>query len=137
MRRTTLLALSFMFAAAWSHDSARAQSSASPPVSIAPPDASPPLARARNSRTPPAASGRETSPPVIGGLPSAPNPAADYDGFSVGADGDNDAPSQVTPTARSRAAKGFRSNADTGGQSSIDQDDEALKRRLTICRDCK
>jgi len=73
-----------------------------------------------------------------------PNPAADYDGFSVGTVDDNDASSQVTPPVRSRAAKGSKSNStsnpDTnglGGQSSVDQEDEALKRKLTICKNCK
>jgi hypothetical protein len=62
----------------------------------------------------------------------APNPAADYDGFSASTD-DNDAPSQVTPPARSRAANGSGLDA----QSLVDQEDEALKRKLTICQKCK
>lgn len=67
-----------------------------------------------------------------------PNPAADYDGFS--AVDDNDTPSQVTPPVRSRAAKSSVPNSDTKGnaaQQLIDQDDEALKRKLTICKNCK
>lgn len=149
MRRTTLMALSLFFVCAWSLESARGQTSATPPVSLAPPHASPPHnaktakpkgepALVTNNRTPPAAAGREPSPPVIGGPAATPNPAADYDGFSAGADDDNDAPSQVTPSARSRAAKG--SSRDTNGldaQSSIDQEDEALKRKLMICQKCK
>jgi hypothetical protein len=74
---------------------------------------------------PPVPSSREVSPPVIGALPPAPNSAADYDGFS--AVDDDDAPSQVTPPVGSRAA----------GQSSPDQEDEALRRKLTICKNCK
>src|SRR6478735_4468151 len=144
MRSATVLALSLMFVGAWSHDSAKGQTSVAPPVSLAPPVASPPRASAKTSRIPPATSGREASPPVIGGPPPMPNPAADYDGFSVGTVDDNDASSQVTPPVRSRAAKGSKSNStsnpDTnglGGQSSIDQEDEALKRKLTICKNCK
>lgn len=75
---------------------------------------------------------------MIGGLPPAPNPGADYDGFS--AVDDNDTPSQVMPPVRSRAAKGSKSRPDTNGpaeQSSVDQEDEALKRKLTICKNCK
>ncbi|RZN09903.1 hypothetical protein CWO91_15695 [Bradyrhizobium genosp. SA-3] len=139
MRSVTLLALSLIFVGVWSGDGARGQTSAAPPVSLAPPNASPPRGSAANSRIPPAPSGREASPPVVGGLPQVPNPAADYDGFSVGTD-DNDTPSQVTPPVRTRAAKGSRSNPDTSGlagQSSIDQDDEALQRKLTICKNCK
>nr|WP_084292538.1 hypothetical protein [Bradyrhizobium sp. WSM3983] len=148
MRRTTLLALSLFFVCAWSQDSARGQNSATPPVSLAPPHATPPHAAAKNARpkgepavvtndrTPPAA-GREPSPPVIGAPPPPPNPAADYDGFSASTD-DNDAPSQMAPPVKSRAAKG--SSRDTNGldaQSSIDQEDEALRRKLTICKNCK
>lgn len=155
MTRTTLLALSLMSIGIWSHDSARGQSSAPPPVSLTPPNASPPHASAKsakpknvqpkgepalvtNDKTRPAAAGREPSPPVIGGPAPTPNPAADYDGFSVGTEDDNDTPSQVTPSVRSRTAKG--SSRDTNSldaQSSIDQEDEALKRKLTICKNCK
>jgi hypothetical protein len=127
MRRATLLALSLMLIGVWSHDGARAQSSAAPPVSLTPPSASPPHASARNSKS------RESPPPVIGGVPALPNPAADYDGFSAGTD-DSDTPSQVTPPVRSRSAR------DTNGhdaQSLVDQEDEALKRKLTICKNCK
>lgn len=76
---------------------------------------------------------------MIGGLPSAPHPATDYDGFSVGTTDDHGS-DQMAPPVRSRAAKSTRSNPDTNGlagQSSIDQEDEALKRKLTICKNCK
>jgi hypothetical protein len=46
----------------------------------------------------------------------------------------------VAPPVRSRAAKGSTSNPDAkglAGQSSVDQEDEALKRKLTICKNCK
>ena len=134
MRRTTVLALSLILIGAWSQDSARAQTA--PPVSLTPPKASPPRAGMKNS---PAASDWVSSTPATSGAPQLPSPApaADYDGFSASTD-DNDAPSQVAPPLRSRAAKG--SNRDTNGldaQSSIDQEDEALKRKLTICKNCK
>ncbi|WP_349630433.1 hypothetical protein [Bradyrhizobium iriomotense] len=64
--------------------------------------------------------------------PAAPNPAADYDGFSVGTVDDNDTPSRVTPPVRSRAAKDSKSNLDD-----LDQEDGALKRKLMICQNCK
>ena len=134
MRRTTVLALSLILIGGWSQDSARAQTA--PPVSLTPPKASPPRAGMKNS---PAASDRMSSTPATSGAPQLPSPApaADYDGFSASTD-DNDAPSQVAPPVRSRAAKG--SSRDTNGldaQSSIDQEDEALKRKLTICKNCK
>ncbi|QOZ54098.1 hypothetical protein [Bradyrhizobium sp. CCBAU 53338] len=141
MKRTTLLALGLMLIGVWSQDSARGQNSSTAPVSLTPPNASSQHASPRNSkpkreptvltnaRTSPA---REPSPPVIGGFPAMPNPAADYDGFNASTD-DSDAPSQVTPPARSRAASG--SGLDP--QTLVDQEDEALKRKLTICQKCK
>ncbi|TFV50765.1 hypothetical protein E4K65_01290 [Bradyrhizobium niftali] len=131
MRSVTLLALGLMFVGAWSHDSARGQTSVAPPVSLAPPKASPPRASARNS---PAASDRVPSTPATGGPPHSPNPAADYDGFS--AVDDNDTPEQTKRATTSRAAKGSKPNPDTA-QQLIDQEDEALKRKLTICKNCK
>ncbi|APO54848.1 hypothetical protein LUI11_09555 [Bradyrhizobium diazoefficiens] len=131
MRSVTLLALGLMLVGAWSYDSARGQTSLAPPVSLAPPKESPPRASAKNS---PAASDRVSSTPATGGLPQSPNPAADYDGFS--AVDDNDTPEQATRPMTSRAAKGSKPNPDTA-QQSIDQEDEALKRKLTICKSCK
>ncbi|MBW7964355.1 hypothetical protein [Bradyrhizobium sp. BR 10261] len=128
-RRNLLLALSLILIGAWSQDRATGQNSATPPVSLAPPNASAPHAGTKNS---PRTSAGVPSTPPTSGLPQLPSPAAaaDYDGFSVGTD-DRDAPSQVTPPARSRAANGL------DAQSLVDQEDEALKRKLTICKNCK
>lgn len=131
MRLAALLALGLMLIGVWPEDSARAQSSATPPVSLTPPKASPPRAGTKNSlRT----SDSAPSTPATSGHPQLPSPApaADYDGFSASTD-DHDAPSQVTPPARSRAANG----AGLDAQSLVDQEDEALKRKLTICQKCK
>ncbi|MBR0738432.1 hypothetical protein JQ581_15975 [Bradyrhizobium liaoningense] len=107
MRRATLLALGIMLAGIWPQDGVRAQASTKPPVSIAPPNALP-----------------------------APNPAADYDGFSASVNGDNETASQAAP-ARSRAARSSKSGADAADPASVDQEDDALKRKLTICKNCK
>ncbi|QAU48041.1 hypothetical protein EAS56_12195 [Bradyrhizobium guangzhouense] len=129
MRRAALLALGLMVVGICWQDSARAQTSATPPVSLTPPKASPPRAGTKSS---PRTSASVPSTPATSGPPQLPSPAAaaDYDGFSVGPD-DHDAPSQVTPPARSRAANGL------DAQSLVDQEDEALKRKLTICKNCK
>ena len=137
MKSATLLALGFLVVGVWSQDSASGQTSVAPPVSLAPPKASPPRARAKNS---PAASDSVPSTPATSGLPSQPNPAVDYDGFSVGTVDDNAPPDQTTRPMRPRAAKGSKPNPDTkgiAGQDPIDQEDEALKRKLTICKSCK
>jgi len=127
MRRAALLAFGLMVVGIYCQDNAEAQTSATPPVSLTPPKGSPPRAATKNS-----AATSDRVPPATSGLPQLPRPApaADYDGFSVGAD-DNDAPSQMTPPARSRAASGL------DAQTLVDQEDEALKRKLTICQKCK
>lgn len=139
MRRTIVLTFSLMLAGVCSQDSARGQTA--PPVSLAPPQASlpqasPPPAGAGNStpRRDPAlapAAGGEVSMPVIGSLPPSPNPAADYDGFNLGTE-DDGASTQAAPRARPRAARN-----NPAGQEWRDEDDEALKRKLTICKNCK
>src|SRR5205085_1130609 len=137
MKSAALLALGFVFVAVWSQDSATGQTSVAPPVSLAPPKASPPRAGAKHS---PAASDSVSSTPATSTPQSSPNPAVDYDGFNVGTVDDNDTPDQATRPMRSRAAKGSRPNPDTkgnAGQDAINQEDEALKRKLTICKSCK
>ena len=79
-----------------------------------------------------------TKPPVSIAPPNAlpvPNPAAD-DGFSASVNGDNETASQAAP-ARSRAARSSKSGADAADPASVDQEDDALKRKLTICKNCK
>lgn len=127
MRSATVLVLSLTVVGAHLHDGARAQSSVMPPVSLTPPKTSPPHAGTKNS---PAVSNRASSTPATIGPAQSTNPATDYDGFSVGSE-DNDAPDQAMPPMRSRAV---RSGSE---QQAIDQEDEALKRKLTICKNCK
>ncbi|WP_409189455.1 hypothetical protein [Bradyrhizobium sp. RDM4] len=136
MKSATLLVLGFAFVGLSPQDSARAQTSATPPVSLAPPKASLPRAGAKN---PPAASDRASSTPPSSGPSVLPGPATDYDGFSVGTVEDN-TPDQAMRPKRSRAVKGSKPNLDANGiaeQPSLDQEDEALKRKLTICQSCK
>ncbi|MDE5440859.1 hypothetical protein GWG65_05195 [Bradyrhizobium sp. CSA207] len=136
MKSATLLAFGFVFVGVCLQDSARGQASVAPPVSLAPPKASP-QAGTKNS---PAASDRVPSTPATSGPPSLPNPTADYDGFSVGTVEDDDTPDQPKRPMRARAARGSKPDLDTNGttaQQSIDQEDEALKRKLTICKNCK
>ncbi|MGY3037297.1 hypothetical protein ACVIIV_006467 [Bradyrhizobium sp. USDA 4354] len=123
MRRTTFLALSLVFFAPWAQDSAKGQA----------PMASQPPSSAKNSRPKrdPALTTPGTDRPVIGVLPLSSSPAADYDGFSVGSEGP-DASSLVPPPANSRAAKN-----NSAGQEALDHEDEALRRKLMICRNCK
>ncbi|WP_375310007.1 hypothetical protein WHZ77_22835 [Bradyrhizobium sp. A5] len=132
MRRTILLAFSLSLAGVWSQDGAQGQTPTTPPVSLAPPKA-PPQVGARNS---PAASDRVSSTPAISGLPSGPNPAVDYDGLSVDTVEDNDTPNQSTRSTKSRAHPSLDTSGTTARQSN-ELEDEALKRKLTICKNCK
>lgn len=87
-----------------------------------------------------AASDKASPTPLIGGPRPPLNPAVDYDGFSVGPIDDSDRSGEAGRSTRSRAAKGVRPNSGTNsvaGQQSADQEDEALKGKLTICRGCK
>jgi hypothetical protein len=117
MKTAMLLALGLLLVGGWPQDGAIAQTV--PPVSLAPPKASPPRA---GTRKPPAAA------PTVSGPAQAPNPALDHDGFSVG--GENDAQTALTAGTRGVRNRGADS-------SSLDPDDEALKRKLIICQNCK
>ncbi|MGY0575004.1 hypothetical protein ACTGJ9_031420 [Bradyrhizobium sp. RDM12] len=130
MKSATLLVLGFVFVGVWPQDSATGQTSVAPPVSLAPPKASPPRAGTKNS--PDSAS----SKPATTGRSLSPNPAVDYDGFSVGTVEDNDTPDQATRPTKPRS----KTNPDTKGvpgQDPIDQEDAGLKRKLMICQSCK
>jgi hypothetical protein len=139
MKSTMLFTLGFALVAVWSQDSARGQASLAPPLPLVPSardkPTAPPRATTNHSRPrgePPA--------PAANGFPPRPNPAADYDGFSATTVDDNDGRDQVTKPARSRAARSSKPVPDTSGsttQQLIDQEDEALKRKLTICQGCK
>lgn len=128
-----------------------AANSAWPPM--AEPKVPPPRATAKNSRPPakpngepssatndahPPGASEVSSTPVISGPPPSPNPAIDYDGFSAATVDDSDTSGQAARPMRSRAAKASKPNVGSAtGQESIDQEDEVLKRKLTICRGCK
>jgi hypothetical protein len=131
---------------------ATAKSSApSATTNIGPPSAAegvPPPATAKRSvppaiakDMPPTAPDHASSSPVIGRLPPSPKPAADYDGFSTDIVDDGDASGQTTRPVKPRRAKSSKLGQESdsiAGQQSVDQaEDEKLKRKLTICRDCK
>lgn len=102
------------------------------------PDGAP--SSATNAALPSAASDKVSSKPGIGGPPASPDPAIDYDGFSIGTVDESDRSGRAGRRVRSRAAKASKLNVETSGltgQESIDREDEALKRKLTICRDCR
>jgi hypothetical protein len=140
MKSATLLILGFVLVGAWPQDSARGQNSVAPPLSLVPSSREKPATPTVPPRAGATNSGPRGAAPLTNGFPPPPNPAADYDGFSATAVEDNDGRDQVAKPTRSRTAKPSKPSPDTNGstaQQSIDQEEEALKRKLTICQGCK
>jgi hypothetical protein len=154
MKNAALLALGLLSVSFWLPEGARSQISPAPPLSLArpapsPDETAPPPAIIRASpevtddASPPKATARRSAPPVAPKNATRdvpPKPAADYDGFTTGA---HDEPVAKLPdlprttTNRSKPKK-EKEPASIAGQSSADDAaDEQLRRKLTICRDCK
>jgi hypothetical protein len=149
MKNAALFGIGFLSVSFWLHDSARCQTSLAPPLSLArpapsPEEGAPPPAIIRASpptapddAPPPKATARHPAPLVTARDAPSPKPAADYDGFTAGAD---DEPVPKAP-AKPRAANRSKPKKEPDGverQPSLDYgDDDQLKRKLTICRDCK
>jgi len=136
-------------------DGARCQTSLAPPLSLsrrAPPldETAPPpaiiraLPEATYEDAPPKATAKRAAPPAAARNATrnapAPKPAADYDGFITGA---QDEPVTRQPdlprttTNRSKNAKKEEPAGIAARPSDDSAEDEQLKRKLTICRDCK
>jgi len=116
---------------------------ASPPVASE--DATPPKPAAKRAAPPKAAEGvsqskagaRREKPLAATTDAPPPKPAADYDGLTAAG---VDEPVQDLPanTAASNRSKRARDADSVTGEPSADSpEDAALKRKLTICRDCK
>lgn len=116
---------------------------ASPPVSSE--DATPPKAPAKRAAPPKAAEGvsqskasaRREKPPAATTDAPPPKSAADYDGLTAAG---VDEPVQDLPanSAASNRSKRARDAGSVTGEPSADSpEDAALRRKLTICRDCK
>jgi hypothetical protein len=116
---------------------------ASPPVSSE--DATPPTAPTKRAAPPKAAEGasqskaggRREKPVAATADAPPPKPAADYDGLTAaGVDEPvQDLPANTAASNRSKRAKD--GDSVTGERSTEAPEDAALKRKLTICRDCK
>jgi hypothetical protein len=148
-KNVALFAIGFLSVSFWLHDSAKCQISLAPPLSAARPapsaneglppaapnnNASPPVAT--DDAPPPTATARRSAPPVTGRDAPSSKPAADYDGFTTGVE---DEPVPKLPP-RPRAANRSKAMKEPDGlakQPSVDPEDEQLRRKLTICRDCK
>jgi hypothetical protein len=91
--------------------------------------------------TPPTPTDKILSTPVISKPPPSPKPAADYDGFTVGAVGNADTSGQTTRPVRLRSAGQPKLRRESGSieeQQSVNQaEDNNLSRKLMIRRGCK
>ena len=157
MKNAALFAIGFLSASFWLHDSARSQTSPAPPLSLArpapsPDETAPPPAiiraspEATDDAPPPKATARRSAPPVAAKNATrdvpAPKPAADYDGFTTGAHDEPvaklpDLPRTTTNRSKPKNEPKKELNSIAGQSPADDAEDEQLRRKLTICRDCK
>ena len=104
---------------------------APPPVTR---DAFPPAAT--EDAPPPRATARRTAPPVARETPP-PKPAADHDGFTTSIE-DEPAPTLPVSPRTAKRSKPMKEPDSVAGQPWADSaEDVQLRRKLTICRDCK
>lgn len=148
-KNAALFALGLLSASFWLHDSARGQTSLAPPLSLARPAPSPeegapppavimasPPTEADDTPPPKAAARRPAAPVAVRDIPS-PKPAADYDGFTTGVVDEPVPKLPAKPRATNRSKPGKEPDG-VAKQPSLDYgDDDQLKRKLTICRDCR
>ena len=148
MKHAALFAIGCLSISLGLPDSARCQTSRAPPLSLArpapsPDETAPPPAIIRASPEPEDAAPskpatRRSAPPVAAKSATRdtapPKPAADYDGFSVSVDDDPVAKLPLSPRTTNRSKSRKEPDA---GELTDPIEDEQLRRKLTICRDCK
>lgn len=149
MKNAALFAIGFLSVGFWLLDSARCQTSLAPPLSLARPapspevDASPPAViratppTATDDVPPPKATARRAAPPVAPKDAPPPKPAADFDGFTTAAEDEPVAKLPVSPRAANRSKPKKEADSIAGQPWADSAEDVQLRRKLTICRDCK
>ena len=149
MKSAALLAIGFLSVSFSLSDSASCQTSRAPPLSLARPapspdvDAPPPAVimatpPAATDDTPPAAATtRRAAPPVVARDTPSPKPAADYDGFTTGAQNEPVAKLPDLPRPAKRPKQMKEPDSIAGKPWADSPEDVQLRRKLTICRDCK
>jgi hypothetical protein len=130
-------------------DNARCQTSLAPPLSLARPapapdvDASPPAIirasppTATDDAPPPKATVKRSAPPVAARDAPPPKPAADHDGFTTHVEDEPVAKLPVSPRAANRSKPKREADSIPGQPWADSAEDAQLRRKLTICRDCK
>ena len=84
----------------------------------------------------PKATARRAAPPVAASDAPPPKPAADYDGLASIED-EPAAKLPVSPRTAYRAKPKREPDSIAGQRPAESAEDEQLRRKLTICRDCK
>jgi hypothetical protein len=145
MKNAALFAIGFLAVGFGLPDSARCQTSLAPPLSIAKPAplpeppavilASPPTAT--DDAPPPKATARRAAPPVAARDAPPPKPAADHDGFTTQVEDEPAAKLPVSPRAAHRSKPKNEPDSIAGQPWADSAEDVQLRRKLTICRDCK
>jgi hypothetical protein len=148
MKNAALFAIGLLSVNFWLLDSARCQTSLAPPLSLArpapsPDEGAPPPAIIRASpmatddAPPPKPTAKRSAPPLAARDAPPPKPAADYDGLTAGAGDEPVAKLPVSPRAAGRSKPRKEPDSIATQPSADFGEDEQLKRKLTICRDCK
>ena len=148
MKSAALLAIGLLSVDFGLLDGARGQTSRAPPLSLARPapspevDAPPPVIlatppTATDDAPPPKATAKRAAPPVAATDMPSPKPAADYDGFTTGAQSEPAAKLPDLPRTAKRSKPMKEPDSIAGQPWAASPEDEALRRKLTICRDCK
>jgi hypothetical protein len=86
---------------------------------------------------PPTATARRSAPPLAARDASSPKPAADYDGFTTGIEDEPVAKLPAKPRAANRSKLKKEPDSVAAQPPADSVEDEQLRRKLTICRDCK
>ncbi|MGH6710595.1 MAG: hypothetical protein ACREEK_16670 [Bradyrhizobium sp.] len=149
MKNAALFAIGFLSVNFWLLDNAKCQTSLAPPLSLARPipapdvDASPPAIirasppTATDDAPPPKATAKRSAPPVAARDAPPPKPAADHDGFTTRVEDEPVAKLPVSPRAAYRPKPKKEADSIAGQPWADSADDVQLRRKLTICRDCK
>src|SRR5882757_1323454 len=147
MKHTALFAIGLLSVHFGLLDGAKCQTSLAPPLARPAPapevDASPPAVilatppMATDDAPPPRATAKRAAPPVAVRNAPPPKPAADHDGFTTGIE--DEPVAKLPDLARTaKRSKPVKEPAGIAGRPWADSpEDEALRRKLTICRDCK
>jgi hypothetical protein len=80
---------------------------------------------------------RRAAPPVAAREAPPPKPAADHDGFTAHVEDEPVAKLPVSPRAANRLKPKKEPDSITGQPWADSAEDVQLRRKLTICRDCK